>query len=74
MKYLAAYLLLTAGGKANPAAEDIKSLLSSVGVEAEDERISALIAALKDKDVNEVMTPWCLTCVFSFTYAFIGSR
>ncbi|KAJ8655723.1 hypothetical protein O0I10_008608 [Lichtheimia ornata] len=55
MKYLAAYLLLTAGGKANPAAEDIKSLLSSVGVEAEDERISALIAALKDKDVNEVL-------------------
>ncbi|KAI7880123.1 60S acidic ribosomal protein P2 [Lichtheimia hyalospora FSU 10163] len=55
MKYLAAYLLLTAGGKANPSAEDIKSLLSSVGVEAEDERISALIAALKDKDVNEVL-------------------
>ncbi|CDH49664.1 predicted protein [Lichtheimia corymbifera JMRC:FSU:9682] len=27
----------------------------SVGVEAEDERISALIAALKDKDVNEVL-------------------
>lgn len=56
MKYLAAYLLLTAGGKANPSAEDIKSLLSSVGVEAEDERISALIAALKDKDVNEVIS------------------
>lgn len=54
MKYLAAYLLLTAGGKANPSAEDIKSLLSSVGVEAEDDRVSALIAALKDKDVNEV--------------------
>lgn len=63
MKYLAAYLLLTAGGKTNPAAEDIKSLLSSVGVEAEDERISALIAALKDKDVNEVCSPMCVSSV-----------
>ena len=54
MKYLAAYLLLTAGGKANPTDADIKSLLSSVGVEAEAERVSALIAALKEKDINEV--------------------
>ncbi|KAI9318973.1 60s acidic ribosomal protein-domain-containing protein [Dichotomocladium elegans] len=55
MKYLAAYLLLTAGGKANPSAEDVKGLLSSVGVEAEAERVSALIAALKDKSVAELI-------------------
>ncbi|KAI8144624.1 60s acidic ribosomal protein-domain-containing protein [Fennellomyces sp. T-0311] len=55
MKYLAAYLLLTAGGKANPTEADIKSLLSSVGVEAEADRVSALIAALKEKDINEVI-------------------
>ncbi|KAI7851089.1 60s acidic ribosomal protein-domain-containing protein [Circinella umbellata] len=55
MKYLAAYLLLTAGGKANPTDADIKTLLSSVGVEAEAERVSALIAALKEKDINELI-------------------
>jgi large subunit ribosomal protein LP2 len=54
MKYLAAYLLLNAGGKASPAAEDIKSLLSSVGIESDEERLSSLIAALGEKDINEV--------------------
>lgn len=54
MKHLAAYLLLTAGGKANPSAEDIKKLLSSVGVEADDERLNSLIAALNEKDIAEV--------------------
>ncbi|ORZ03963.1 60S acidic ribosomal protein P2 [Syncephalastrum racemosum] len=55
MKYLAAYLLLTAGGKANPSAEDIKSLLSTVGVEIEDDRLSSLIEALKEKNIEELI-------------------
>lgn len=55
MKYLAAYLLLNAGGKANPSAADIKTLLSSVGVESEEERVSSLISALAKKDVAEVI-------------------
>ncbi|KAL9560576.1 hypothetical protein PS6_000031 [Mucor atramentarius] len=50
MKYLAAYLLLNAGGKANPAAADIKSLLSSV-----EERVSSLISALAEKNVEELI-------------------
>ena len=55
MKYLAAYLLLNAGGKANPAAADIKTLLSSVGIESEEERLSSLISALADKNIAEVI-------------------
>ncbi|KAL1927373.1 hypothetical protein VTP01DRAFT_4002 [Rhizomucor pusillus] len=55
MKHLAAYLLLTAGGKANPSAEDIKTLLSSVGVEAEEERLNSLIEALKEKNIEELI-------------------
>ncbi|MBM6386803.1 MAG: hypothetical protein JSY10_22865 [Paenibacillus sp.] len=55
MKYLAAYLLLNAGGKASPAAADIKTLLNSVGVESEEERISSLISALDKKDIAEVL-------------------
>jgi large subunit ribosomal protein LP2 len=56
MKYLAAYLLLNAGGKANPAAADIKSLLKTVGIESEEERVSSLISALAEKDVAEVIS------------------
>lgn len=54
MKHLAAYLLLNLGGNASPSAEDIKSVLSSVGIEAEDERLEKLISELSGKDVNEV--------------------
>lgn len=56
MKHLAAYLLLNLGGNASPSAEDIKSVLSSVGIEAEDERLEKLISELSGKDVNEVWT------------------
>lgn len=56
MKHLAAYLLLNLGGNASPSAEDIKTVLSSVGIEAEDERLEKLISELSGKDVNEVWT------------------
>ncbi|PTB62554.1 ribosomal protein 60S [Trichoderma citrinoviride] len=55
MKHLAAYLLLNLGGNASPSAEDIKSVLSSVGIEAEDERLEKLISELSGKDVNELI-------------------
>jgi large subunit ribosomal protein LP2 len=55
VKYLAAYLLLNAGGNASPSAEDIKKVLSSVGIEAEDDRIEALLKELSGKDVSELI-------------------
>ena len=55
MKYLAAYLLLTTGGNTSPSAADIKAVLSSVGIEAEDDRISALLAELDGKDIQELI-------------------
>ncbi|CAO3590916.1 unnamed protein product [Absidia cylindrospora] len=55
MKFLAAYLLLNAGGKASPSADDIKNLLNTVGVETNDERIASLIAAVGDKDIAQVI-------------------
>ncbi|KAF3928145.1 hypothetical protein AA313_de0204666 [Arthrobotrys entomopaga] len=56
MKHLAAYLLLQTGGNATPSADDIKTLLSSVGVEAEDERLEKLLSELDGKDINELIT------------------
>ncbi|CAK7225812.1 60S acidic ribosomal protein P2 [Sporothrix bragantina] len=55
MKHLAAYLLLNLGGNASPSAADIKAVLESVGIEADDERLSTLLSELKDKDINELI-------------------
>ncbi|KAI9018613.1 60s acidic ribosomal protein-domain-containing protein [Phycomyces nitens] len=55
MKHLAAYLLLVAGGNTKPSTEDIKTLLSSVGVETETKRLASLLKALEGKTVAEVI-------------------
>ena len=54
MKHLAAYLLLGLAGNASPSASDIKEVLDSVGIEADDDRLETLISELKGKDINEV--------------------
>jgi large subunit ribosomal protein LP2 len=54
MKHLAAYLLLGLGGNTSPSAKDIKAVLESVGIEADDDRLKSLLAELKGKDIQEV--------------------
>ena len=54
MKHLAAYLLLGLGGNASPSASDIKEVLDSVGIEADEERLEKLVSELEGKDINEV--------------------
>lgn len=56
MKYLAAFLLLGLAGNSSPSAEDIKTVLSSVGIDADEERLSSLLKELEGKDINEVCT------------------
>jgi large subunit ribosomal protein LP2 len=55
MKHLAAYLLLGLGGNSSPSAADIKSVLESVGIEADDERLEKLLSELEGKDINELI-------------------
>merc|ERR1712096_406864 len=55
MRYVAAYLLAVLGGNTSPSSKDIKSILGSVGIEAEDERLNKVISELNGKDINEVM-------------------
>ncbi|KAK2069681.1 hypothetical protein P8C59_004235 [Phyllachora maydis] len=55
MKHLAAYLLLGLGGNTSPSAADIKCVLESVGIEADDERLDKLISELEGKDINELI-------------------
>jgi large subunit ribosomal protein LP2 len=54
MKHLAAYLLLGLGGNTSPSAADIKTVLESVGIEADSERLDKLLSELEGKDINEV--------------------
>jgi large subunit ribosomal protein LP2 len=61
MKHLAAYLLLGLAGNTSPSESDIKGVLQSVGIDADDERLEKLLSELKGKDINEV----CYIMLFS---------
>ncbi|EXJ88173.1 hypothetical protein A1O1_05101 [Capronia coronata CBS 617.96] len=55
MKHLAAYLLLGLAGNTDPSDSDIKGVLSSVGIDADEERLSKLLSELKGKDISELI-------------------
>ncbi|XP_028257570.1 large ribosomal subunit protein P2 [Parambassis ranga] len=55
MRYVAAYLLAALGGNENPEAKDIKKILESVGIEADDTRLGKVVSELKGKNVDEVI-------------------
>ena len=40
MRYVAAYLLATLGGKSNPSKEDVENILESVGLDVDDEKLT----------------------------------
>merc|ERR1719242_668572 len=55
MRYVAAYLLAVLGGNASPKKKDIESILGSVGIEAEADKIDLLLKQLAGKNIEEVM-------------------
>lgn len=59
MKHLAAYLLLALAGNESPSAADVQGVLSSVGIDADSERLEKLIAELQGKDLQEVSEDCC---------------
>lgn len=54
MKHLAAYLLLGLGGNTSPSKKDIKEVLSSVDIKADDAQLSKLMSELEGKNIQEV--------------------
>ncbi|EEQ34882.1 60S acidic ribosomal protein P2 [Microsporum canis] len=56
MKHLAAYLLLGIAGNSSPSASDISAVLSSVGIDADDDRVEKLLSELEGKDIQELIT------------------
>ncbi|CAN0846441.1 60S acidic ribosomal protein P2 [Linum grandiflorum] len=55
MKLLATYLLAVLGGNTAPTADDLKSILGSVGADAEDVMIELLLSQVKGRDINELI-------------------
>ena len=55
MRYVAAYLLAALGGNENPSADDIKTILSSVGIDTDDEKLDKVISELNGKSIADVI-------------------
>ncbi|XP_075396686.1 LOW QUALITY PROTEIN: uncharacterized protein LOC142437370 [Tenrec ecaudatus] len=55
MRYVASYLLAALGGNASPSAKDIKKILDSVGIEADDSRLNKVIRELNGKNIGDVI-------------------
>lgn len=55
MRYVAAYLLAVLGGQDSPANADLEKILSSVGIEADAERLTRVIKELKGKSIDDLI-------------------
>ena len=55
MRYVAAYLLAALGGNDSPSADDIKKILSSVGIDAEADKLKKVISEMKGKSLQDVL-------------------
>ena len=55
MRYVASYLLAALGGNSSPSAKDIKKILDSVGIEADDDWLNKVISELNGKNIEDVI-------------------
>lgn len=55
MRYVAAYLLAVLGGKPSATQNDIEKILSSVGIEADTEKLKKVISELNGKSIDELI-------------------
>eukprot|EP01134_Creolimax_fragrantissima_P006352 CFRG6352T1 len=55
MRYVAAYLLASLGSSSAPGAADVEKILSSVGIDADQEKLNSVISELEGKNLDEVL-------------------
>merc|ERR1711973_205678 len=55
MRYVAAYLLAALGGNSAPSSDSIVKILSSVGIEAESDKLEKVIYELSGKDLKTLV-------------------
>ncbi|KPM09247.1 60S acidic ribosomal protein P2-like protein [Sarcoptes scabiei] len=56
MRYVAAYLLAVLGGNKSPSKDDINKILSSVGIESDEDKMSKVINELKGKSIEDLIS------------------
>lgn len=49
MKYVSAYLLCVLGGNDTPSTDDVKSVLSAVGIEADEALLTKFMSTVEGK-------------------------
>ena len=49
MKYVAAYLLATLGGKSSPSAADVTAILKAAGADVDTEKLNTLLKSMEGK-------------------------
>ncbi|KAF0916016.1 hypothetical protein E2562_000646 [Oryza meyeriana var. granulata] len=55
MKFVAAYLMAVLAGNSNPTAEDLTTILESVGCEIDNEKMKLLLSEVSGKDITELI-------------------
>ncbi|KAF7636451.1 hypothetical protein Mgra_00004039 [Meloidogyne graminicola] len=55
MKYVAAYMLASLGGNAQPSAKDLEKILGAGGLDVDMENANAVVKALEGKNLEEVI-------------------
>ncbi len=55
MKHIAAYALLVLGGNDKPTAAQVEKVVKDSGVEADKEKIEALVSAMEGKEFHELV-------------------
>ncbi|XP_074268163.1 large ribosomal subunit protein P2-like [Silene latifolia] len=55
MKVVCAYLLASLGGNSSPSAADLKKILSSVGIEPDEDRLELFMSQVAGKSIEEVI-------------------
>lgn len=69
MRYIAAYVLAVMGGNPDPTAEDIRTIVSSVGIDIDESRLNKVITELRGKDLEELIAQGELRlCVVLFKF------
>lgn len=71
MRYVAAYMLAVLGGKASPSQNDIEKILSSVGIEADAEKLKKVISELNGKSIDELIAKGMFRRFLKHLYLFL---
>eukprot|EP00941_MAST-03F_sp_MAST-3F-sp1_P001313 g1313.t1 len=53
MKYVSAFLMCVLGGNDSPSTDDVKKVLSSVGIEADEELLTKFMSTMEGKNATE---------------------